>query len=69
MEILGKIHIYIAVQWKPQNYRVHGNIRQDIHLYCSAVGTIKHVELSSSSPFQFETELFLGPYLINWRGR
>ena len=41
MEILGKIHIYIAVQWEPQNYRVNGNIRQDTHTYFSAVETIK----------------------------
>ena len=33
MEILGKIHIYIAVQWEPQNYRVNENIRQDTYIY------------------------------------
>ena len=58
MEILGKIHIYIAVQWDPQNYRVHGNIRQDTYiLQCS--GNHKTVKLSSSSHFQFEIELFI----------
>ena len=41
MEILGKIHIYITVQWEPQNYRVHGNISQDKYMYCSAVEPTK----------------------------